>query len=80
LIRKDKDMKAYYVRYLVNGTYEECKGIQVPAHNKAEAYDIATYELIPQKEGRVPYASWVSSVTYNNGNVRYFNTCDGLAY
>lgn len=73
-------MKAYYVKYLVNGVYEEPKGIEVHAHNKAEAYDIATYELIPQKEGRVPYSSWVYSVTYNNGNYREFNTCDGLAY
>lgn len=73
-------MQAYCVRYLVNGTYETEKIIQVPARNKAEAYEIATYDLIPKKEGKVPYASWVSSVTYNNGNVRYFNTCDGLAY
>lgn len=73
-------MKAYYVHYLVNGTYEEVKGIMVPAHNKEEAYDIATFELIPKKEGRVPYASWVHSVTYNNGNYREFNTCDGKAY
>lgn len=73
-------MKAYYVKYLVNGSYEDVQGVQVLAHTKEEAYNIATFDLIPEKEGKVPYSSWVSSVTYNNGNVHYFNTCDGLAY
>lgn len=74
-------MKAYYVKYLMNGTYDDVQGIMVPARNKAEAYDRATFEMIPEANGgRLPYASWVSSVTYNNGNVRYFNTCDGQAY
>ena len=74
-------MKAYYVKYLVDGIWDEVKGVMVPAHNKEEAYDIATFELIPQIEGRVPYSSWVHSVTYNNGNYHEFAcTCDGLAY
>lgn len=72
-------MKAYYVNYRMYGT-GEVKGIQIPARNKEEAYDVATYEKIPEIEGTIPYSSWVESVTYNNGNVKYFNTCEGLAY
>ena len=73
-------MSAYYVKYKMNGFWEEEKGICVPARNKAEAYDKATYEMIPELEESVPYSSWVSSVTYNNGNCKYFNTFEGLAY
>lgn len=73
-------MKAYYVEYLVNGSWEMPKGICVPARNKFEAYDIATYEMIPEIEGRIPYSAWVASVTYNNGNYKTFNTCSGLPY
>lgn len=73
-------MKAYTVKYLLNGTFDEVKSISFLAKNKIDAYDKATFELIPEKEGRVPYSSWVYSVTYNNGNYHLFNTCDGLAY
>lgn len=58
----------------------EEKGIAVPARNKAEAYDKATYEEIPKVEGELPYSSWVYSVTYNNGNCHKFNTSEGDAY
>ena len=50
------------------------------ASNKADAYDKAVYELIPEKHGTYPYSAWVYSVTYNNGNQKFFNTCEGLAY
>lgn len=73
-------MKAYYVKYQINGWWEEEKGIGFLAKNKADAYDKAVFELIPEKEGKCPYSAWVHSVTYNNGNVKYFNTCDGKAY
>lgn len=78
-------MKAYYVKYQLNGYWEKPQGVQVIANNKAEAYDKAVNEVIPQKhkdeESKYyPYSAWVHSVTYNNGNVRYFNTCDGKAY
>ena len=73
-------MQAYYVEYLVNGMWENPKGICVPARNKKEAYDIATYEMIPEIEGTIPYSSWVASVTYNNGNYKKFNTYSGLPY
>ena len=72
-------MKAYYIHYTMhqNG---EVKGIQAPAENKAEAYDKAVYELILKKEGSIPYSAWVSSVTYNNGNYKTFNTHEGKPY
>lgn len=66
-------MKAYYVKYRLNGIYSEVKGIQVPAKNKDEALSKAEYELIPAKEeGSLPYMAWVYSVTYNNGNYHCF--------
>lgn len=64
----------------MNGGWEKPKGIYVPARNKFEAYDIATYEKIPEIEGTIPYSSWVASVTYNNGNYKTFNTGNGLSY
>ena len=54
--------------------------IDVLAPNKHEAWEKAFYEAIPEKEGETPYSAWVDSVTYDNGNCRYFNTCEGLAY
>lgn len=73
-------MKAYYVKYKMNGVWDEEKGIDLLAKNAADAYDKAFYEAIPAKEGRLPYSAWVYSVTYNNGNCHYFNTIEGLAY
>lgn len=73
-------MKAYCVAYKVNGVWDDEKRISFLAHNKADAYDKAVYEIIPKIEGRVPYSAWVVSVTYNNGNEHFFNTLEGLAY
>lgn len=70
--------KIYWVKYRLWG-YEE-KGIQVCAKNVAEAYDIAVYELIPEKEVESPYSAWVDNVTYANGNVKYFNSFEGKRY
>lgn len=72
-------MKAYYVSYKMTES-GEVRGIEIHASSKAEAWDLATYEVIPAKEGSVPYSAWVSSVTYNNGNYHQFNTCEGLPY
>lgn len=69
----------YHVRYRAWHCGEE-KGVDVIANNKYDAYDKATYEVIPEIEGSCPYSSWVSSVTYNNGNCHYFNTSEGNAY
>ena len=71
-------MKAYTVEYRIAGN--EVKSISFLAKNKFDAYDKAVYELIPQKEGETPYSAWVSSVTYQNGNCRYFNTFEGNPY
>lgn len=71
-------MKAYAVRYRMIGSEE--KLIDLLANNKEEAYEKAFYEAIPEREGEMPYSAWVSSVTYQNGNVRYFNTSEGNAY
>ena len=71
--------KTYYVRYKMEGCWSVEHGIQVPAPNKIEAYHMAR-DMIAEKEGHYPYSSWVSSVTYKNGNYRTFNTCEGLAY
>lgn len=68
-------MKAYYVKYTVGSTGEE-KGLALLARNKEDAYDKAVFEKIPEVEGTTPYSAWVHSVTYQNGNVKYFNTCD----
>lgn len=72
-------MKTYTVEY----TLTHRAGIQtidVKANNKEDAYDTAVFDDIPEKEGTYPYSAWVSSVTYNNGKVRYFNTCEGMPY
>ena len=71
-------MKTYHVKYRILG--KEVEGIDVIANNKAEAYDYAVYELIPNEEGEYPYSAWVSSVTYNNGNYKLFNTFEGNPY
>lgn len=73
-------MKAYSVHYYLNGGYEDERMIMVAADDKYGAYDKAVYEAIPEKHGRCPYAAWVYSVTYNNGNEHLFNTCSGLPY
>lgn len=73
-------MKAYWVEYYINGIWEDSRGIQVLAKSKVAAYDKAVYEIIPEKEGQVPYSAWVVSVTYNNGNYRIFNTSSGNPY
>ena len=72
-------MKAYYIRYKMH-QFDEEHGVDLLAANKADAYDKAIYEIIPQKEGSVPYSAWVCSVTYNNGNCKHFNTHEGKPY
>lgn len=68
----------FYVRYRLYGQKQE--GVCVAARSKAQAYDKAVYEIIPQLEGECPYSAWVSSVTYENGNYREFNTFEGKPY
>lgn len=68
----------YFVKYRMSGFDE--RGIDVVARSKAEAYDKAFYEAIPEREGELPFSAWVESVTYQNGNHRVFNTSEGNAY
>ena len=72
-------MKAYYVKYRLRRN-SEVKGIGFLAKSKSDAYDKAVYELIPTLHGTLPYDAWVHSVTYNNGNVHYFNTSEAMPY
>lgn len=69
----------YYVEYTLTN-YETPRGVQVCASNKREAWQKATFEEIPNKEGQQPFSSWVSSVTYQNGNYKRFNTFSGKPY
>ena len=69
----------YVVHYKMYAADTE-KMIVVIADNKVDAYDQATWVKIPDKEHSYPYSSWVSSVTYNNGNYHMFNTFEGKPY
>ena len=68
----------YHVKYRLIGT--DTKGIDVIAMNVIEAYDKAVYELIPDKEGEMPYSAWVASITYQNGNYKILNNFEGKPY
>ena len=70
----------YTVKYKMNGGWDEEKMVSVIANSKADAYDKAVYEVIPEKEKHSPYSAWVYSVTYQNGNYHRFNTSEGNAY
>ena len=70
----------YAVHYRMSGTWDKEKAVYVIADSKADAYDKAVYEVIPETEPASPYSAWVHSVTYQNGNVRYFNTFEGNPY
>ena len=70
-----KHNHVYCVHYK-NHSADEVHLIDVLASSKAEAYDKAVYEKLPE----MPYSAWVSSVTYNNGNYRTFNTHEGNPY
>ena len=75
-----KHNNMYTVHYKVNGSWEIAKSISVCASSKVDAYDKATYEIIPEIETHTPYSVWVADVTYQNGNCHCFNTCEGLPY
>ena len=77
--RRSKMRAVYYVEYKMYEA-DEVKGIDVIANNKEDAYDIATFLEIPRSEKSMPYSSWVSGVTYNNGKHHRFNTFEGKPY
>lgn len=75
-----KQNHAYTVHYRMSFA-DTVRFVCVLASSKQEAYDKAVYEAIPKEyAGFYPYSAWVSSVTYNNGNERKFNTFEGLPY
>ena len=65
----------YTVEYRMD-QFSEVRHIDILASNKADAYDKAVYEILPE----MPYSAWVASVTYNNGNTKRFNTFEGKPY
>ena len=69
-----------YTVYYRNWATGKIKKVHVIATSKADAYDKAVYEVIPKIESELPYSSWVDSVTYQNGNCKYFNTSEGNSY
>lgn len=66
----------YVVEYRL---YEnsDVQKVRVIARDKRTAYDKATYEVILEKEGRIPHNSWVHAIQYNNGNYRVINKSAG---
>lgn len=69
----------YSVHYRETSWQEE-RYIYVSASNKQEAYLKAYYNAIPRAIGGMPYSAWVDNVTYQNGNVHHFNTCEGKPF
>ena len=63
-------MNTYYVQYRIGGAYSPVSGINIVAPNKETAYELATFIKIPEIEGELPYSSWVTGVTYDNGIYR----------
>ena len=80
--RKGKAMNGYCCYHVEYKMYaaDMPKGVSVVARSKADAYDKAVYEVIPEKEKHSPYSAWVVSATYANGNRRAFNTLEGKPY
>lgn len=73
-------MKPYTVAYKFY-KFDITRHIVVLADTKAEAYERAYWEKIPNAwKGEFPYSAWVESVTYQNGNQRFFNTLEGKPY
>ena len=72
-------MKAYTVEYKMHPA-DKLKFVTVLAKSKEDAWEKATYEAIPEREGTMPYSSWTAAVTYQNGNYRQFNTFEGKPF
>lgn len=71
--------RAYRIEYRMY-EFAEVKAVVVNAENKAEAYDKAYFEAIPETEGGIAYAAWVESVMFTNGKFKRFNTFAGKPY
>lgn len=67
-----KRRNVYHIRYQVNGIWDEVKYFDVVAESKADAKAKAIEKIIDQ-EDKHPFATYVDSVTYQNGNYRLLN-------
>ena len=72
-------MSLYTIYYKKNEA-SEIEKIGVYAKNKEAAWEQATFEAIPEKEGCTPYSAWVYAVMYNNFKVKHFNTHEGKPF
>lgn len=64
----------YTIRYIMKKhDFGNTKSISVIANNKADAWLVGK-DAIKTKEGAFGAGHWVASVTYQNGNQRFFNT------
>ena len=75
-----KHRYTYHIKFWLDSHASDEQELDVIAESKADAWEKATFEIIPEKYGKCPYSAFVASVTYANGNTRRFNTCHGLAY
>ena len=71
--------RTYRIEYIMHEC-AEVKAVVVNAENKADAYDKAYFEAIPEAEGGIAYAAWVESVMFTNGKFKRFNTFAGKPY
>lgn len=72
-------MKIYTVEYKMHPA-DKLKFVTIFAKSKEDAWEKATYEAIPEREGTQPYSSWTAAVKYQNGNYRQFNTFEGKPF
>lgn len=68
-------MKPYTIEFYENGSFEDVKKEIVLADSKEEAY-----RRFMDAKNYVVYSTWVARVTYQNGNVKEFNTFSGKPY
>lgn len=63
---KKTTRKTYSIRYKMHEA-DAVRNVCIVASNKYEAYELATYESIPEKEGSLPYSAWVANYTTQAG-------------
>lgn len=72
-----REYTVFYRRYEADDVHM----VYVYASNKYDAWDQATYEIIPkQNDGSIPYSAWVDHVEMKNGRCKQFNTFEGMPY
>lgn len=72
--------RTYTICYTMS-KYDTEREIEVKgARTNHEAYDLAVYRGIPEKEGRMPYGAYVDHVICKNGKKIQFNNLIGKPY